>query len=174
MTVTERKVLAEAWVAAAKPHALYVIVNVGTTVQSEAIDLAAHAASIGASAVAAVCFPTCQPQPALIRACCEQPLDVIALIPGHILGCGRSILFREMTHASSNGHSFVFSQVPPYYTTASNIAAVLQFIQPIAAAAPTTPFFYYHIPGLTRTELSVAEMLRVAAIEVRLLVVLLP
>lgn len=66
MTVTERKVLAEAWVAAAKPHALYVIVNVGTTVQSEAIDLAAHAASIGASAVAAVCFPTCHLQPALI------------------------------------------------------------------------------------------------------------
>jgi N-acetylneuraminate lyase len=39
---------------------------------------------------------------------------------------------------------------------------VLSFVKEIAAAAPTTPYFYYHIPSLTRTEISVAELFRMA------------
>eukprot|EP00035_Acanthoeca_spectabilis_P016206 m.327981 g.327981 ORF g.327981 m.327981 type:complete len:305 (+) comp16496_c0_seq30:303-1217(+) len=54
MTVAERKAIAEAWVTAAKSQSLYVIVNIGTTVRSEAIELAAHAAQIGADAIASV------------------------------------------------------------------------------------------------------------------------
>mmetsp|Transcript_16827 Transcript_16827/g.49560 ORF Transcript_16827/g.49560 Transcript_16827/m.49560 type:complete len:263 (+) Transcript_16827:311-1099(+) len=108
MTVAERKALAEAWVPAAQEHKLYTIINVGTTVQADAIELAVHAASIGADAIAAV---------------------------------------------------------PPYYNTAAtgDILAVLRFLQPVAAAAGELPFFYYHIPGMTRTPLGVAELFRVAA-----------
>eukprot|EP00035_Acanthoeca_spectabilis_P016205 m.327886 g.327886 ORF g.327886 m.327886 type:complete len:403 (+) comp16496_c0_seq21:303-1511(+) len=106
MTVAERKAIAEAWVTAAKSQSLYVIVNIGTTVRSEAIELAAHAAQIGADAIASV---------------------------------------------------------PPYYTTASDIPSILQFLQPIAGAAPHLPFFYYHIPSATKTEISVSELFRLAS-----------
>eukprot|EP00730_Choanoeca_flexa_P005157 TRINITY_DN11890_c0_g2_i1.p1 TRINITY_DN11890_c0_g2~~TRINITY_DN11890_c0_g2_i1.p1 ORF type:complete len:302 (+),score=65.96 TRINITY_DN11890_c0_g2_i1:180-1085(+) len=54
LTVSERKAINEAWVSAAKEHNLYVIAHVGTTVQADAIELAAHAATIGADAIASV------------------------------------------------------------------------------------------------------------------------
>jgi N-acetylneuraminate lyase len=54
LSVSERKTLLEAWVSAAKPLGLYIIAHVGTTVQSDAIDLATHAASVGANAIASV------------------------------------------------------------------------------------------------------------------------
>lgn len=54
LTLDERKALAEAWVPAAKAQGLYTIVHVGTTVQADAITLAAHAASIGADSIASV------------------------------------------------------------------------------------------------------------------------
>lgn len=38
----------------------------------------------------------------------------------------------------------------------------MSFVKVIAAAAPTTPFFYYHIPSLTKTEISVAQLFRMA------------
>ena len=57
LTIEERKALAAAWTAAARPHGLYVIVNVGTTVLAEAVELAQHAVSVGADAIAAVSAP---------------------------------------------------------------------------------------------------------------------
>jgi N-acetylneuraminate lyase len=54
LTLAERKAINAAWVAAAKTYGLYVIVHVGTTVQADAIDMAAHAAAIGADAIASV------------------------------------------------------------------------------------------------------------------------
>ena len=56
MTVSERNSLAKAWVDARKEYNLnfYIIFNVGTTVQSEAIAMAKYANSIGVDAIAAV------------------------------------------------------------------------------------------------------------------------
>jgi len=54
LSVAERKQLAAAWVPAAKSHGLYTIVHVASNIQAEAIDLASHAASLGADAIASV------------------------------------------------------------------------------------------------------------------------
>jgi len=54
MTVAERKALAAAWLIQTKKYGLYSIVHCGTTVQAEAIEMAAHAAAHGADAIAAV------------------------------------------------------------------------------------------------------------------------
>lgn len=54
LSVAERKALAAAWVTATRALDIFVIVHVGTTVQAEAIELAAHAQSIGADGIAAV------------------------------------------------------------------------------------------------------------------------
>jgi len=54
LTTDERKQVNEAWVSNGHANDLYVIAHVGTTVQQEAIELAAHAKAIGADAVASV------------------------------------------------------------------------------------------------------------------------
>jgi hypothetical protein len=65
LSTTERNTLASAWVAAAKPLGLYTIVHVGTTVQADAIAMAAHAAAIGAGRarvhLTAACLPASLP-----------------------------------------------------------------------------------------------------------------
>lgn len=77
MTVAERKAIAEAWVTAAKSQSLYVIVNIGTTVRSEAIELAAHAAQIGADAIASVELLTSAFRTRIVSGSCTR-----GLVPG--------------------------------------------------------------------------------------------
>ena len=50
LTVSERKAIAAAWVEAAKPYDLFVLVHVGSTCAADAIELASHAQAIGADA----------------------------------------------------------------------------------------------------------------------------
>jgi dihydrodipicolinate synthase/N-acetylneuraminate lyase len=54
MSIDERTTLAEAWITAGHEQGLYIIVNVGTTVVSEAQSLAKHALAHGADAIATV------------------------------------------------------------------------------------------------------------------------
>ena len=54
LTMDERKAIALEWVVEGHKNGLYIIVHVGTTVLAEAIELAQHAASIGADAIASV------------------------------------------------------------------------------------------------------------------------
>jgi len=54
LTLAERKAVASAWLAAGRPLGLYICVHVGATAQADAIELAAHAASIGADAIASL------------------------------------------------------------------------------------------------------------------------
>ena len=54
MSMSERKALLEAWVPAAKKHNLYLIAHVGSGVLEEATELARHAVSLGAPAIASV------------------------------------------------------------------------------------------------------------------------
>ena len=54
LTVPERKALAEAWVAAAKPHGLNVYMHVGSESLVESIELAQHAATAGVAGILAM------------------------------------------------------------------------------------------------------------------------
>lgn len=101
LTMAERKALAEAWVQAALPYDLFVLVHVGTTVQADAIELAQHAAAIGAHAIASV---------------------------------------------------------PPYYELPLTPAVLTAYLAPIAAAAPSLPFYYYHIPSLTKVSMRMVRV----------------
>eukprot|EP00039_Didymoeca_costata_P019340 m.337141 g.337141 ORF g.337141 m.337141 type:complete len:329 (+) comp18057_c0_seq1:31-1017(+) len=105
MSTSERKALTTAWVTAAKEENLYTITHVGSTVISDAMDMAKHAVEVGTDAIASV---------------------------------------------------------PPYYEIAHDEEEVLVILKAIAAAAPDTPFFYYHIPGMTKTDISVATLLELA------------
>ena len=104
MTLAERRLLAETWIRAAAGR-FSVIVHVGHTCQRDCIELAEHAASIGATAIAAM------------APCFAKPADPEALA---------------------------------------------EFCVPIAAAAPDLPFYFYHIPGMTGVNMSMAQFMKVA------------
>jgi N-acetylneuraminate lyase len=104
LTMTERLLLAETWIKAAAGR-FAVIVHVGHTCQRDCVELAAHAARIGATAIAAMAPPFAKP---------------------------------------------------------ADVEALAEFCVPIAAAAPDSPFYYYHIPGMTGVNLPMAQFMKVA------------
>ncbi len=101
LTSAERKALASEYIAAAAGR-LPVIIHVGHNSLAEAADLARHAASAGADAIAATC--------------------------------------------------------PSYYPIRS-LDTLIDSMAQIAAAAPQSPFYYYHIPALTGVDLPMPQFL---------------
>jgi N-acetylneuraminate lyase len=101
LTLDERRAVLEAWVPAAHAHGMAVVAHVGTTVQADAIAMAAHAVAVGADAIASV---------------------------------------------------------PPYYTKAASVAALVSWLAPVAAAAPSLPFLFYHIPASTGVDFPMAQL----------------
>jgi len=55
------------------------------------------------------------------------------------------------------------SAVPPFFFKPVSIEQLIDFMKPIAAAAGNLPFYYYHIPSMTRVNFSMAELLNSAA-----------
>jgi N-acetylneuraminate lyase len=105
LTVQERKLLAERWVAAA-PKGFRVIVHVGHVTLHDCCDLAQHAQEIGADSTACLA---------------------------------------------------------PYFFRPNGEEGLLEWCQPIAAAAPELPFYYYHIPSMTGFPTRVSRFLELAA-----------
>ncbi|MGH2616629.1 MAG: dihydrodipicolinate synthase family protein, partial [Thermomicrobiales bacterium] len=65
-------------------------------------------------------------------------------------------------HAEAIGADGI-AAVGPYYFRPRTVAAVVDFAARIAAAAPATPFSYYHIPSFTGVSLPMMEFLPAAA-----------
>ncbi|MDP6540635.1 MAG: dihydrodipicolinate synthase family protein [Planctomycetota bacterium] len=101
LSVSERKAVAEAYLAAASGRAPCVV-HVGHDSLAEARELARHAEGLGADAIA---------------------------------------------------------MVPPAYFPGGSVAAVADSLTDVAAAAPRTPLFYYHIPAITGVRLRAADLL---------------
>ena len=49
--------------------------------------------------------------------------------------------------------------VPPFYFRPGSVENLVECMAMIAAAAPNTPFFYYHIPAMTKVELSMVSFI---------------
>ncbi|MGC1276123.1 MAG: dihydrodipicolinate synthase family protein [Planctomycetaceae bacterium] len=64
-------------------------------------------------------------------------------------------------HAAAAGVDAI-SAVPPYYFKPESIADLVACIEQVAAAAPESPFYYYHIPRLTGLNANVVELARAA------------
>ena len=62
-------------------------------------------------------------------------------------------------HAQSAGAEAI-SATPPSYFKPPTLAALVDTMAEIAAAAPGLPFYYYHIPGMTGVTPNVAAFLR--------------
>ncbi|OQV15202.1 N-acetylneuraminate lyase [Hypsibius exemplaris] len=104
MTVAERKLMAETWLAASKGK-LKTIIHVGAIALRDAQELAAHAESNGADAIAAI---------------------------------------------------------PSYYFAPRTPVELATSLQSVAAAAPNTPFLYYHNPAITHIQMDMSVFLTIA------------
>lgn len=104
LSTQERQKVATRWVEVAGDR-LRVVVHVGHSAQVESAALAAHAQSIGVTAIAATA---------------------------------------------------------PFYFKPTNAAEVVNWLAPVAGAAPDLPFFYYHIPSFTGVTVPVAPILTLA------------
>jgi N-acetylneuraminate lyase len=62
-------------------------------------------------------------------------------------------------HAQAAGAGAI-SATPPSYFKPPTLAALVDCMGEIAAAAPRLPFYYYHIPGMTAVTPNVAALLR--------------
>jgi N-acetylneuraminate lyase len=65
-------------------------------------------------------------------------------------------------HAESIGADAVAALSPNYYKPRT-IDDLIGFLAPVAAAAPSRPFYFYHIPSMTQVTHSVAELLRMGS-----------
>ena len=88
----------------------------------------------------------------------ESSLQVIAHV-GH--NCQRDAIDLA-TAARQSGAAAVAAFAPSYFRP-DNVAELIRFLRPIAAAAEPTPFYYYDIPVMTRVELPVVEVLKAAS-----------
>ncbi|XP_025091743.1 N-acetylneuraminate lyase-like [Pomacea canaliculata] len=64
-------------------------------------------------------------------------------------------------HAESEGVAAI-SSLPPIYFPISTMGDLVEYCRQVAAAAPSTPFYYYHIPAMTRVNLDMATFLETA------------
>lgn len=65
-------------------------------------------------------------------------------------------------HATAIGADAVSAAPPLYYKIGSELQ-LAKTLAKITSASPDIPFYYYHIPAITRTELDMAELLRIAS-----------
>ncbi|WP_145078866.1 dihydrodipicolinate synthase family protein [Aureliella helgolandensis] len=61
-------------------------------------------------------------------------------------------------HAAQAGADIVSATCPSYFK-ANDIPTLVECIADIAAAAPNTPFYYYHIPGMTGSTIDIVRLL---------------
>lgn len=68
----------------------------------------------------------------------------------------------ELAKLSADQGLYGISLNAPYYFKPANIDALLDFIEPVAQAAPGLAVYFYHIPLLTNSNLSMLELLEKA------------
>ena len=66
---------------------------------------------------------------------------------------------RELAEHAQKVGATAISCVAPSYLRPASISDLTTFLRGIAAAAPELPFYYYHIPPLTRVDLPMREWL---------------
>lgn len=65
------------------------------------------------------------------------------------------------SHAEEFG-AYAIAATGPSYFKPGSVQQLLEFMKEVAAAAPKTPYYYYHIPGLNQNNFSTVEFLNLA------------
>ncbi|WP_317195571.1 dihydrodipicolinate synthase family protein [Echinicola shivajiensis] len=68
----------------------------------------------------------------------------------------------ELAMAAQENGLYATALTAPYYMRPTSVEQLLDYIQPIAEAAPDLPLYFYHIPLLSKVELSMLDFLKLA------------
>lgn len=77
---------------------------------------------------------------------------------------------REAASHAEHVGAMAISATPPSYYKTESVEVLIQSVASIAAAAPSLPFYYYHIPHLTGVGLDMLEFLKMAGDQIPTLV----
>ena len=91
-------------------------------------------------------------------ACADEKLRVIVHVGHTCLEDARTLT----AHAGKIGAAAVGAMAPGFFKP-RNATELTDWCEPVAAAAPALPFYYYHIPSMNGVVLSVADFLAKAA-----------
>ncbi len=69
---------------------------------------------------------------------------------------------RLAAHAEQIG-AYAIASIGPTFFKPGSVEQLVDFCAPVAAAAPSLPFFYYHMPAMTGVNLPMTDFLRGAA-----------
>jgi|SRR5690625_1867209 len=89
--------------------------------------------------------------------CSKDHIKIIA----HVGGTCQSECAELAEYASQNGADAI-AAMAPFFFKPQQAEELLQFLTPIAGAAPEVPFYYYHIPSLTGVFIPVHNILKQA------------
>lgn len=69
---------------------------------------------------------------------------------------------KELAALAQQNNMDGISILSPYYFKPASVKALVHFCREVAASAPDLPFYYYHIPALTRGDFAMLEFLQLA------------
>ena len=156
LSEAERMVLAEAWAAACKASGLKLILVRWNRAHADVADggyseVVPRQYSVWLRVSHA---PTLTPTPTPTPA------------PGHTaqhIGCDSLESARTLAaHAESLSGVDAIAGMAPSFFRPTSAAALVDFLAPVAAAAPNTPFFYYHFPSITNCTVNASEFFKEA------------
>jgi len=81
----------------------------------------------------------------------------------HVGACSIDQAKRLAGHAENEINADAIATIGPVIFKQNSIAALVDYCEDIASAAPQTPFYYYHIPGFTGIDLPMIEFLDVGS-----------
>jgi N-acetylneuraminate lyase len=94
----------------------------------------------------------------LAKRWCEVADDDLAVIV-HVGHTSLASARRMAAQAEADGAAAI-SAITPFFFRPAAPADLVEFAARIAAAAPATPFFHYHIPAMTGSRLDAVDVLR--------------
>jgi N-acetylneuraminate lyase len=89
--------------------------------------------------------------------CAGKKLKVISHVGGNCIEECKELA----SHAEKTG-AYAVSAFAPSFFKPSNAQNLIEFLEKIAASAPTLPFYYYNIPGFTGVNIPVSSILALA------------
>ncbi|XP_067893504.1 N-acetylneuraminate lyase isoform X2 [Heterodontus francisci] len=172
LTTEERKLLAEEWISQGKGKLDQVIIHVGSLSIKESQQLAKHAASYNASGIAVM--SPCFFKPQNIG---EGNADIVAQEECEILATisimredvleGLTSLKVDNLHSPDGLYPRLLKEAREdiadalriIFNSSLDTEALIEFLKEVASAAPSVPFYYYHIPELTGVSFNIVDLL---------------
>ncbi|CAJ1060346.1 N-acetylneuraminate lyase [Xyrichtys novacula] len=89
---------------------------------------------------------------------CKKAKGIMDHVIVHV-GCLSLKDSQELARHAAEIKADAIAIMAPFFLRPKNVAALRKFLQEVASAAPSMPFYYYHIPRITNVNLPVVDLL---------------